>query len=234
MRFPTKRLHLLAFLMAVSVLILSGCGGSKASSPSSTTASSSVNASQEETITGLTAKGLVIKEMSYELVSAGAGVSLNSKAWLKDKKMKADTTFNGQRTISLFDLANNEVITYLPGEKMATKIKVAEYQGQDNVTPLDYTKLLNNSSFKIVGAENVGGLECQVITGTIGQVDYKQWLSTQYGIVVKIETKLNGEISTLEYQNIKVGAGTVPENTFDLPQGIEIIVLDNIMRNTKK
>ena len=226
-------------LLVILGITLAGCGAAKpkeAAKPApsgSSAAAPSENQKpkdEKEEIKALANKGKATKEMSYTLVMTGAGLSSESKVWLKDNKLKTDSTINGQRTITLFDLTSGETISYLPDDKIATKLKIEEYQGQDNITPIDYVRELDSSNFTLAGTETVNGMECKVIAINTGEASYKEWLSTEYGMVVKVEEEFNGQKVTVQFRNIKLGSGTVPDNTFNLPQGIEVIDMNAMMQ----
>lgn len=231
--------RLALILLVILVITLAGCGTAKtkeADKPAPSGPSASAPAEEQKPkdekaeIKALANKGKTTKEMSYTLVMIGAGLSSESNVWFKDNKLKTDSTINGQRTITLFDLSNGETISYLPNEKIATKLKIEEYQGQDNITPIDYIQELNNSNFTLAGSETVNGMECKVISINTGEANYKEWLSTEYGMVVKVEEEFNGEKITVEFKNIKLGSGSVPADTFNLPQSIEVIDMNAMMQ----
>ena len=142
--------------------------------------------------------------------------------------MKIDTTINGQRLISIFDLSKGELISYMPGEKMAMKMNVEEYQGQDNITPMDYVKQLDKNEFVLTGSEKVNGMECQVIQIANGTSLFKQWISVEYGIVVKVEEDHDGQKTVMEFTNLKVGPGSVSDDIFAFPQDLEIFDMNEM------
>ncbi len=232
-------------LLLILTLAFAGCGvktetpaeppESKApADPSSAGPSDSPTAeaqtpAENEIISGLIAKGQEIKEMSYDLVMIGAGLSAESKVFLKEKKMKIDSVFNGQRMISILDFSQGELLTYLPGDPVATKMKMEEYQGQDHITPVDYLQELEKADFRPVGTETVNSMECKVVTVISTEGSYKMWLSTQYGLVVKVEGGLDGQ-GVIEYKNIQVGPGTVAEDTFELPPGMDILDMNDMFQ----
>lgn len=240
MKQTSIKLLLLTFFMLFGTLVLAGCGGDKpkeATAPAnapSTPAESQKTPDDKEIISGLLAKGQEIKEMSYDMVMIGAGVSSESKVWLKGNTMKSDSVLNGQRFISIFDLTKDEVISYLPGDKMASKMKIEEYQGQDSTTPLDYILQLGKTDFHPTGNETVNGMECKVISISSADGSYKEWLSTDYGIVVKVKGNIQGQDLTLEYKNIKVGEGSVSQDAFKLPKGVEVVDLREMTQNSPK
>jgi outer membrane lipoprotein-sorting protein len=226
-------------------LVLSGCNifkppktSAPAPSPAAPSSSPIPPAGDEKTpdekaiISGLITKGQGIKEMSYDMFIIGAGLSFESQAWLKDNMLKTDYILNGQRIISVFDLAKDEVISYLPGDKIATKMKMEEYQGQDGTTPLDYTQELAKTDFRLLGTETVNNLECMILKIIDVEGNNKMWLSTAYGLVVKVEEEdLQGQGVTIEFKNINIGEGSVFDNTFKIPEGIEVIDLNEMIEN---
>lgn len=240
-----KHLSLLLTLLLLGSLFLAGCGGDQPEknstpNPPPGAQSDAPKASpdkpkvpdEKELIADLIAQGQEIKEMSYDMVMIGAGLSSESEAWIKDKKMKTDTVFNGQRLISVFDWNKDEVISYLPGDMNATKIKIGEYQGQDSVTPLTYTADLDKADYRPAGMETVNGMECQVLKVITVDGSFQEWLSTEYGIVVKVEGEFNGQGITIEFKNIQLGPGSVPSDTFNLPEGMEVIDFNAMMPNS--
>jgi hypothetical protein len=242
----TRRVNL-SILLIIFILVISGCGGASktkdtnATTPAPTPVAGTSQLSPEENkkapddkeiILNLIDKSKHQQEMSYTLFMTGAGISSESKVWLKDNKLKTDSVVNGQRAISIFDLTKGEVISYLPNENIATKLKMEEYQGQDNTTPLDYVQQLDKSNFRVTGTETINDMECKVISITSGEASFKEWISTKTGMVVKVEEELNGEIITVEFKDTKIGSGTVPDNTFALPQGVEIMDINAMMQNS--
>jgi outer membrane lipoprotein-sorting protein len=186
---------------------------------------------EKEIISSLITKSQKIKEMSYDMLMIGAGLSFESKAWLKGNMLKTDSVLNGQRVISIFDLTKGEVLSYLPGDNIATKMKMEEYQGQDGTTPVDYTQELAKADFRLAGTETVNNMDCKVLKIISVEDSYKMWLSTEYGMVVKIEEGLQGQGVTVEFKNIEVGEGSVADNTFKIPEGVEIIDLNEMIQN---
>lgn len=236
MKQTNLRSILLISILIIALSIFTGCGGNKdASAPPVKTPDNNQSPDneqiqdKEESVIELISRGSQIDEMYYELVMIGAGLSSESKSWLKGDKMKIDTTINGQRLISIFDLVKGEVISYTPGENMAMKTSEEEYPGMDNITPIDYINRLDKGEFVSVGTEKFNGMECQVIQIASGTSLFKQWISTEHGIVVKVEEDYNGQKIVMEFKNLKVGPGSVTDDVFAVPQGLEIFDMNEMM-----
>lgn len=246
-KFMLQKPILLVFILVITLSILTGCGSDKEAStpdptpipdpaPASTPAVPSDNNNNQvqdkkDSIMELINKGSQIDEMYYELVMIGAGLSSDSKSWLKGSKMKLDTTMNGQRLISIFDLSKGELISYMPGETMAMKMTTEEYPALDNTTPIDYVKQLSKNEFVLLETESVNGMECQVIQIASGPSLFKQWISIEHGIVVKVEEDYDGQKTVIDFKNLEIGPGSVSDDVFTLPQGLEIFDMNEMMPN---
>lgn len=239
---PSKPILLVTILtLFVALFSLSACGGNQQANsptpapaptppPSTSTPAPEKPVDEKAAVIELVAKGSLVNEMSYVMVMVGAGLTSESKAWLKGNKMKLDTTFNGEQSITIFDLTKGELLTYMPSENMGFKMDYEEYQGQDSSTPVDYVKNLEKNEFVFVGNEKVNGLECKVIQIANGTDIFKQWISVKYGVVVKVQQTYDGQEVVIEYRNLKVGEGSVDDEVFRLPEGLEILDMNQMMQ----
>ncbi len=177
-------------------------------------------------------QGQQVTELSYEVIMIGAGLSLESKAWLKQKKMKTDSLMNGQKTINIFDWAKGEVISYSPDQNMAIKMNIEEYPGLDDIKPTDYLSELEKGDFVFTGTETMNNQQCKVVMLTHGDNQVKLWISAESGLVLQIEDKTNDNTTNIEFKNLRFGAGTVPDSTFLLPEGMEVIDPNELMKGS--
>ncbi|UWG98139.1 hypothetical protein LPY66_04865 [Dehalobacter sp. DCM] len=229
----------LVYLLVIILLcagILSGCGGGKTADQNQSSSSQSATSTPKQTqtvkddktiVAELISKGQTINEMSYELVMVGDGTTADSKVWYKNKKMKAETTMNGVKGTSYFDFASGECITIM--QNMAFKVKIPEYEGVDNATPLDYANGLTDTAYTVNGTETVNGMKCRVITVSSEEFNAKEWINEENGMIVKVQQEVDGKTITMEFKNIKIGTGTVPDSTFDLPSGVEVMDMNDLM-----
>jgi len=235
MRLTRRYLALLLVLLLLCVGALSGCGGKEESAAQNEATSAPTETETQtlpddnEIVSGLIGKGQLVKEMAYDYVIVGGGASSESKVWLKDQKMKMEGTFNGPKMTFIFDKSKKEFITYTSGQNSAIKMTLSEYNGPDTTTPVDYVSGLVESKYTIGGTETVNGMECKVLTFTSEGSTVKEWISTEYGIVVKAQYEAGGEMTTMEFKNLQIGTGAVPAGTFDLPSGMEVVDINGIM-----
>ena len=223
---------LLCVLVLISSTILAGCGGTtkETSAPSSNQPSVNTQAPKEETISELFAKGQKLEGISYDcVVSEKGNVNLNSKVWMQGSKMKVEVTVEGQTMITFID--GDSVISYNPDEKTAFKLTIDKVKQAK--TPNEYLKEANSQTDKFKSLETIvyDGVKCRVIssTGPDGKELTKMWIREDNGIPAKVETVgSDGNISVLEYKNMKVGP--LPEGTFKLPDGVQITDISELTK----
>lgn len=211
-------------LVFLSSTILAGCGGTtkETSAPSSNHPSVNTQTPKQETISELFARGQKLEGISYDcVVSEKGNAPLNSKVWMQGTKMKVEITIEGQTMITFID--GNSVIGYNPDQKTAFKLSIDKTKQAK--TPNEYLKEANSQTDKFKNLEPTvyDGVKCRVISsvGSDGKELTKMWIREDYGIPVKVETiGSDGNISVLEYKNMKVGP--LPEGTFKLPDGVQI------------
>lgn len=228
-----KNLSFLALLVIVTFsFTLSGCGGKKETTgqPAGEPPKSEQTA-KEEPLSDLLAKGKNIEGMSYDYMITSKGFTGSGKIWLCDKKIKSETTVNGNKMISIFDGSNNTIISYDPGQNKAVKISAGS---TDNTveTPTEYAGDIDATKAKVLETTVYEGARCKVI-----QVDNpatkestKMWIREDYGIPVKVEiTSSEGTGMVMEYKNLKVGKQ--PAEVFELPAGVEVTDMGEMMKN---
>jgi hypothetical protein len=220
-------------LIILLTFSFAGCGSSQQTTP--TNSGTNQTNEENEVVTGLIAKGKVMGEMSYEMSMTDSGINYQSKIWLKGTKMKTEATINNQKMISIIDSEKKEVITYIPEQKTASKIKLEEYQGKDDTSPGEYLGMTDNKQIKVTGTETVNGMQCKVIEITVDNAKViKEWISTDLGLPVRIEQEIDGKKIVVDFKNYQVGSGTVSDDVFKLPADINVIDLNAMMNNLPK
>ena len=223
---------LICVLVFLSSTILAGCGGTakETSAPSSNQPSVNTQVPKEESISELFAKGQKLEGISYDcVVSEKGNLALNNKVWMQGNKLKIEVTVEGQTMITFID--GDSVIGYNPDEKTAFKLSIDS--SKQAKTPNDYLKEADSQTdkFKFLEATVYDGVKCRVISssGPDGKELTKMWIREDLGIPVKVETfGPNGNISTLEYKNMKVGP--LPVETFKLPDGVQITDISELTK----
>lgn len=161
-------------------------------------------------------------------VSYDQSVSLDSnpvaevKVVVKDEFMKAESKFGDMTSV----MYRNEtgVYSYLPAQKVATKIPPS--MDAPNLTrdlPNFMAYLQKNSGVKI-GAEVLNGLDCDIYEfnePTIQKLS-KAWIWREKSFPVKIEVPAPEGLTIVELSNIQFDPPTDPA-VFQLPADAEIV-----------
>lgn len=225
--------YYLLILITILTFSLAGCGSSQQTAPTGSGATQTND--DNAAVAGLIAKGKGLAEMSYEMTMTDSSANFQSKVWLKGTKMKTEATMNNQKMISIIDSEKKEVITYIPDQKTASKLKLEEYQGKDDTSPGEYLGMTDNKQIKVTGTETVNGMQCKVIEITADNTKViKEWISIELGLPVKIEQEIDGKKTVIDFKNYKVGSGTVSDDIFKLPSDVNVIDLNAMMQNLPK
>lgn len=218
----------LAFLFLVICFVitsvgLAGCGGGKQAAP----------AAKEETVDDLFAKGKNLPGMSYDFVMTAEGTSMSGQMWLSGKKIKSEMTVDNNKMMTIVDGDANVVYTYSPAQGAAFKLPFDNSKQTD--TPDRFTKDVNAAKAKVLETTTYDSVKCKVvlIQDTEGKAQTKLWVREDYGIPLRAEVvDSDGGKMVMEYKNLKVGAQ--PADIFKLPAGVEIMDMNDMMKNLPK
>ncbi|HWQ88761.1 MAG TPA: hypothetical protein VN374_02160 [Desulfitobacteriaceae bacterium] len=220
-----RRLVFAIFITAfLAGTILTGCGGT-AQKASNTTAPAE---NTQETLSDLFSKGQNIEGLSYEyIVTTNGKETYNGKINIQGKKMKSESTVEGQKTSIIVD--GDSILSYNSEQNIAYKI-TADMTDQVK-TPAEYINDVSSQTDKLKTLETIvyDGVKCKVIsvTGVDGQEQMKMWIREDYGIPLRIETKgSDGSSVIIEYKNMKIGS--LPDDTFKLPAGMKVMDMNEI------
>lgn len=161
--------------------------------------------------------------VSYDqTVSIDAKPMAVIKVMVQDEKMRAESDFGGMKSI----LLRNETgsYSYMPEQKMATKIPAA--MDKPNLTrdlPHFMDFLTKNNGQKI-GAEKIGGKDCDIyrFTEPMVQQESKAWVWTEKQFPVKIEVPAPEGLTLVELSNIQFDPAVDP-SLFQLPGDVKVI-----------
>ena len=220
-----RKIMTLAVIVSV-LFVLAGCGGSDKTS----TSSSNQSTAKQESAADLLAKGKNLPGLTYDYVmKVKEGPTMTGKVWLSGKKMKTESTMENQKIITFLDGEANVIYNYMPSQAKIMKIPFDPTKAAK--TPEQYSQETDAAKVKILETVNYDGVSCKVVLREekSGQSQVKMWVREDYGIPAKVEVMEAGVLQmTAEYKNIKVGS--VPPETFALPQGVPVIDMSEMMK----
>lgn len=229
-----KKIFQLVVCLLVAAFLLTGCGGAQnVPAQSSESANKNTGSQGEENLKSIFAGASEIKSLSFDMVMTSEGKEMSrGKTWIKGKKSKMQfTTETGENAIMYVNGEENAAYHYLPDQNIATKIDFARAEAQSGNSPLDYSEELgkDNARYKELGEETVNGYSCKVLEVTEGEDAAKVWVSKDYGIPARVETKADGHVITMDYSNIRIG--DIPDSEFKLPAGAQVVDMADMMKN---
>jgi len=160
--------------------------------------------------------GANITSVYYEMsITGGVGESSVVKIWEKGNKVRDEMTIEGMTIISIMD--GDAGVTYTYNSVMDSWTQttfdtsaVPEGAAQDPEDILDFHP-------EILGTETIDGKSCTVIQWTIDEGTIKEWIWTEKGFPLKMETVTPAGTSTIEFTNIDFS--DIDDSMFELPEG---------------
>ena len=165
-------------------------------------------------------------EATYDQkVSVDGNAIATIKVSTKGELMKAESNFGGMITVMIRNASGT--YSYLPVQKMATKIPAS--MDRPNLTRdlPHFMEFLQKNKGEKIGSEKVGTYETDVykFVEPISKKDAKAWVWKEKSFPVKIEVKAPEGLTLVELSNINIGA-KVDEASFQLPADTKIIDLE--------
>ena len=161
-----------------------------------------------------------VSEFSADFTSTDAkGKIATGKIFIKDTKIRQETTAEGQTAITILRMDKKVSWTLMPDAKQYMEMALPfdpSHPSSDNATnAIEYDTT-------VIGNETINGYDCEVIQYTYKNKKYGilvQWLAKKLNFPVKSQTKdSKGKVtSTMEYQNIKTGG--IADSLFEIPDG---------------
>lgn len=226
-------LTLLMVCLVLAGLGLSGCGSDKQNAAPSAQSVPAPEAKQE-TVGDLFAKAKNLPGMSYDFVMTAEGVDMKGTMWLAGKKLKSEITMENTKMVSLIDAEAGVVHMYNPAEGTAMKIAYDE-KAQTAPTPDRLTNDIDVAKVKVLETTTYDGVRCKVllVKDNTSKAETKLWIREDYGIPLRVEAiDSDGGKTVIEYKNLKVGAQ--PAATFQLPAGVKVTDMNEMMKNLAK
>ncbi|MBC9784317.1 outer membrane lipoprotein carrier protein LolA [Heliobacterium chlorum] len=219
--------------------LISGCGGGQQTQPSTQTSSTSHQEAQapntSDDLKTLLAKTKDIKTISYTMVMTSDGKELaKSKMWMKGPKLKMEMSDGPMKGIFYVDSDKKVAYTYIPEQNTAMKMDMAQFESKKNKTPLDYGEQLetDETKYSILGDQELRGELCKVIETKDKENVSKLWISKNLGLPIRVESKDNGTLSTIDF--IDFETADIPDGQFELPTGVQIVDMNDLMKGMPK
>lgn len=237
-------------LFLLTMLFLWGCGGndaieepkSEVPSPVETPVSQEGEEPEQEEEQGETVlsqeelrelfvKGKNLDEFYYEMKVSGLGEDDGTtRMYMKEGLMRIESEIMGQGFMMIY--SEDAFFTLDPQSKTAIKMPMDQVDNEDRevVTMEDMVDDLDGENMTYLGKETVNGISCHVVESreqSSGN-QMKMWLHEEYGMPMKIESKSGtDEIYVMEVTDFKTG--NLSDDLFELPEGYEIIDLENLI-----
>ena len=232
-------------VLVLIVSLVSACGGPKATTTATATSTSSktttatssqtTTATQTATVTttptqtqtatstptgntlsSILGLGANITNVRYDMNITSAQGTMVTTVWEKGRKFREEMTTQGMTTIIIMDLDAGVYYMNTPGTDMWTAMTldtsmIPEGAAENPNDILDFNP-------QITGTETIDGKSCTVIEWTIpGTGTMKEWIWTEKGFPVKIETVTAQGTTTIGFTNIDFS--NIPDSMFELPSG---------------
>jgi outer membrane lipoprotein-sorting protein len=230
MKLRIKSILLWVMVMTVMVMLV-GCGGTESASDESgpMTDKKAEQPAEELSMVDLADKFSSVPGIYFEteLEASEVGELSNAKFWIKGKSMRNEIESpDGSGT--LITIINQQEAYMIMGGNMAMRIDMV--QATQGVTePGDYYEDVDFAQAQLVGREKVDGKDCAVFEMNDGSENLKYWIWEAYGFPVKMEITAAGNTTTVEYKNVKVE--DIPDSMFELPAGVEVMDMTEMMLN---
>jgi outer membrane lipoprotein-sorting protein len=176
-----------------------------------------------ETLEEILARGADIPPVKYDQVLTVPGQpTVKFTVWAEGSRFRVEVPTGELTMIQLIDLDNKIMYMYNPEENMAMEMDLSGFEGlatEMGADILDYHPT-------VIGTETLDGMVCQVVAYTYtdlqgGEAKAKQWLWKERGFPIRVETTSQGQTSIMEMKNIEFG--DIPDEMFELPDGVEIM-----------
>jgi outer membrane lipoprotein-sorting protein len=241
----TKKMAIVIGLILIGVVLSAGCAdkaeqeeavgappgeATTTSTQSSTAPPSGAGTSLSDLLDN--AKGST--SATYDLVMSGGPIAetITSKVWSTETKERMESTVMGQKSITIIDKEKQVMYMYDPDQNMAMKM---DFSGTETTGPAQsFSEIMGQYNPTTVGTETIDGKKCTVIEyeSTVGDatVTQKMWVWQKYGFPIRVEmtSSLMGTPVTTVMEMKNIDFGHIPDNTFELPKGVEIMEMPSM------
>ena len=145
-----------------------------------------------------------------------------STLWEKETKFRDETITGGMKNVIIYNLEAGVMYMYIEGEGTAMEFTLDPSQAPEGVTENPNDILDFNP--QVTGTETIDGKSCTVITWDIPETGtMTEWIWTEKGFPVKVETVTDQGTTTIEFTNIDFS--DIPDSMFELPEGLVVTTI---------
>jgi len=182
--------------------------------PQTTSAATSTQTSSGS-VANLLGRAAGIASWKCDVVTTAAdNLVTTSTMFVKNKKMRIESSIQGQNTVTLIDIDAKTMYIYTPAQNTAIKMDF-------NQAPQSATgSSISQYNPVIIGSETLDGKLCQIVQYTVNGVATKEWIWDAKGLPVRLQTTSASGTSTTDYKNYDFS--DISDSMFVLPQGVTI------------
>jgi outer membrane lipoprotein-sorting protein len=173
--------------------------------------------SNGESLGDILGLGAGIDSVKYDMVITAPGMeTMTTKMWLKQNKVRAEMSQEGEDVVMLADYDQGIVYMYMPDENMAIRVDLSQMPE----SAIEEAQAIAGYDYRVIGTETVDGKVCLVVEYDYGGTSTKAWVWKEHGFPIRIEmTSAEGK-TVIEYKNIDFG--DIPDSMFELPAGVQV------------
>jgi len=173
-------------------------------------------------LSGVLEKAQGISSYSCEMeVTIPQEEPITAKTWWKGDKAKWEGNFEGQAVVLLLDLGAQEAFVYMPDENIAFRIDYSSAEETVGEPPQLQIEEMMEYQPETLGTEVIDGKECLVASYSKDGEQIKIWIWLEHGLPIRTESTTAEGTIVIMVKNIQIGG--VPDSTFELPAGVEIM-----------
>lgn len=180
-----------------------------------TTSAATTTQTSGGSVSDLLGRAAGIASWKCDVVTTAADNSVTtSTMFVKNKKMRIESSIQGQNTVTLIDIDAKTMYIYTPAQNTAIKMDFNQApQSAIGSSIAQYNPI-------IIGSETLDGKLCQIIQYTANGVVTKEWIWDAKGLPVRLQTVSSSGTSTTDYKNYDFS--DLSDSLFVLPEGVKI------------
>jgi len=224
-----KLTRVVAVLLVVGILVSLGTGcapkapeAPTAPPPQEPAGEEAIPPEEAPSLSGVLEKAQGIPSYSCEMeVTIPQEEPITAKTWWKGDKARWEGNFEGQDVVQLLDLGAQEALVYMPDENIAFRIDYSSAEEAVGEPPQLQIEEMMEYQPQTLGTEVIDGKECLVASYSKDGEQIKIWIWLEHGLPIRTESTTAEGTIVIMLKNIQIGE--VPDSTFELPAGVEIM-----------